>query len=309
VCSEKINAARQAELETGISNWLDAGHAVVFGTLTMRHHKGQRLADLWDAVSPAWNRTTSGAGVAWNGSKRRGGDIGDKARFGIREYLRVVEVKLGDNGWHPHIHFLLFLESELSGAELRDLESRMFARWEAALARKGYSVVREVGIDLRPVAAGERNGISDYLTKNTYASTPGAAAYEVTGSQSKRQGKGGVTPFQLLERLVALGDADDLDAWHEWEVASAGRRQMTWSRGARQLLGLDQELSDEELAEAEFDGEPVLTFTAQDWYDGGWCQVRAELLEHAELGTIAAYVSRRWSAAQGPPDGPSADPG
>lgn len=293
VCSEKINAHRQQELDEGICRWLAGGGAVLFGTLTLRHNRGHRLAELWDAIGPAWNRTTSGAGVAWNGGRS---ELGDRSRFGIRGYVRVVEVKHGENGWHPHVHFLLFLDRELPEKSVRDLEGRMFGRWETALAKRGLSVIQSVGIDLRPVVAGD--GLADYFTKATY-STPGAAAYEVTGSHSKQRGKGGRTPFQILADVVAIGDADDLDLWHEWEQASKRRRQLTWSRGLRALLALDQELTDEEVAEQELDGDVVWTFTPEEWKAGHWPLLRVELLEAAEAGFLAAYIAdavkhRRW---------------
>lgn len=254
VCSEKVNAGRQSELTAGIAGWLKNGGAVLFGTLTLRHNRSHRLADLWDAIGPAWNRTTSGSS-AWAGTKpKKDGtrsDIGDKRRFGIAGYVRVVETKHGAHGWHPHVHFLLFLEAELSESARADLEARMFGRWESALADHGLTVLQSVGIDLRPVHAGQALG--EYFTKGTYT-TGTAAAYEVTGSHSKQAGKGGRSPFDLLRDVVQLGDADSLDLWHEWERASKGRRQLTWSRGLRALLALGVELTDEELAEAAADG-------------------------------------------------------
>lgn len=297
VCSERVNAERQAELELGIRNWLGAGHAVAFGTFTLQHHKGQRLADLWDAIGPAWNRATSGAGVAWNGGKR---ELGDRARFGIAGQVRVVEVKHGKAGWHPHVHFLLFLESELSAQELDDLRSRMFGRWETALAKCELRAVEKVwnedrgewdhvGLDLRPVVDGER--MADYFQKNTYGVTsPGAAAYEVTGSATKRAGKGGRTPFQLLEDLVRDGVEDDLALWMEWEKASLGRRQLTWSRGLRARLALLDERTDEEIAGDELGGEVVVEVTREQW-KGGLASMQAELLAAAEAGTLAEFLA------------------
>jgi hypothetical protein len=45
-------------------------------------------------------------------------------------------------------------------------------------------------------------------------------------------------------------DPDDSTLWQEWEQASEGRRQLTWSEGIRALAGLaEQERSDEDIAE------------------------------------------------------------
>lgn len=267
VCSEKVNAGRQAELSQGMRAWHAKGGAVLFGTLTLRHNKGDRLKDLLAAVSPAWNRTTSGAGAQWNGSKpKKDGtrsEIGDKRRFGIAGYVRLEETKHGDNGWHPHLHFLLFLDAALSSDQVADLQGRMFGRWETALADQGYSVLESVGIDLRPVMPGDQ--LADYFAKGTYT-TASAAAYEVTGSHSKKAGKGGRTPFELLGAVVEQGDADALDLWHEWERASKGRRQLTWSRGLRALLALEVEKTDQQLVDdADLTGTEEASIGKRGW--------------------------------------------
>jgi hypothetical protein len=294
VCSEKIQAVRQREVAEAIRAWQASGGAVLFGTLTMRHNSGHRLSALWDAISPAWNRTTSGAGASWSGGKRT---RGDKDRFGIAGMIRLVEVKHGDNGWHPHIHFLMFVRSELTSSDLADLSGRLFSRWETALARRGFSVVLEHGIDLRPVTNGD-TALGDYFAKSTYrATTAGAAAYEVTASQSKRAGKGGRSPFDLLADLVRDGDERDLNLWHEWEESSAGRRQLTWSHGFRALLvelGADfdaVEQTDEVVAEeADLDGDVLFVFTAEEWKVGRWAWRRCELLDAAEDGSLYSLL-------------------
>lgn len=136
--------------------------------------------------------------------------------------------------------------------------------------------------------------------KNTYGisnekTSPSAAAYEVTGSHSKRAGKGGRTPFQILEDVVTVGLEDDLALWYEWEHESQGRRQLTWARGTRTLLGLDVERTDEELAEDDaLDGEPVFTFTRDEWC-AGWASRQDEVLELVEAGTWEAVFSRWWT--------------
>lgn len=288
VCSEKINAGRQAELTAGCSAWLDQGHGIIFGTVTLSHHKGQALAELWDAITPAFNRMTSGAGVAWNGGKN---ELGDKARFGIRGVVRVVEVTHGVNGWHPHVHFLLFTDEPLELAQVDELQRRMFGRWAGALGKAGLRATFEHGIDLRRVGKEDGSGLADYFTKGTY-SAPAAAAYEVTGSHSKKQSKGGRSPFKILADLVQHGDADDLDLWHEWEAASKGRRQLNWSRGLRAMLALAVEQTDQELAEADdLDGDALWTFTSEEWVRGRWAMRRVELLEHAEAGTLPRFIS------------------
>lgn len=333
VCSEKIQAERQHEVAFAMAAWMrvrdtDGGvrgsdRSVLFLTLTMRHRRcgcsgwlstlderpegifhrdgcGSSLAALWADVAVAWNRTTSGAGVAWNGSgaKVKKRTIGDRERFGIGGYVRVVEVKHGKNGWHVHVHCLLFMRRTLSACERADLRGRLFGRWEAALGKLGRSVIEEYGIDLRPVSAGD--GLADYFAKTVYqGTTAAAAAYEVTGSQSKRRGKGGRAPFDILRDIVANGDADDLDLWHEWETASKGRRQLVWSRGLRDEVGLNDEKTDEEIA-AEDAGGDVLEWLHDDWRGSQLAWHKADLLAAAEADdtgeTLCALLNRLHAA-------------
>jgi len=285
VCSEKVNTARQAELVTAMEKWTANGHALAFLTLTVRHNKRQSLARLWEAISPAWNRVAAGA--SWSGNKKT---LGDKARFGIHGFVRLVEVTHGDeNGWHPHLHVLLFLKEELTDQQMEDLRARLYRRWELALASEGLSAVewhtdpetgvtKAVGVDLRRVEDG-LSTLAEYFTKMGYRAKNapvkriGGAAYEVTGSHSKRAAPGSRSPFQILADLVAVrretvgfvdestGEvlesassskvAADLRLWHEWETTSLGKRQLTWSRGLRDELGLGKEDSDEDIVEAD----------------------------------------------------------
>lgn len=312
VCSEKINAKRQAELEAALTNWTRAGNTVLFGTFTLRHHGGQRLTDLWAAISPAWGKVVGSS--AYTGSKK---ELGDRERFGVAGWARLVEVKHGRHGWHPHIHALFFVRGQLDEDQVEDMRGRFFARWETALAKRGLSAVefdenprsptygQAIGVDLRRVADAEY--VADYFAKNGYRpkniSSTTAAAYEVTGSQSKQAGKGGRTPFQILADLVATEDElvdhttgellDGFDQrradealWWEWEEASRGKLQLTWSRGLRDLVALTEpELSDQEAAEADdLNGEDVYLIGATDWVEASCAMARDEILRMAESG-------------------------
>jgi len=302
VCSEKVNASRRNDIQAGIESWIAAGNTVVFGTFTMKHkrctkacraaNKGEcehSLKAMWNAISPSWNKVTGGP--QWSGAKPRrpGADrtIGDRERFDVAGYLRIVEVKYGwSHGWHPHIHALFFLRGQVTDERLEEMRSRFFGRWSAALAKHGYTALefdrdpksptfgQPVGVDLRRVK--DAGYMAEYFAKHGYlpkqTTSAGGAAYEVTGSHTKRAGKGGRSPFEILAGLVlrdreklvdgmmidtstgeVISDSRDQDLaiWLEWEQASKGRLQMTWSRGLRDLLGLDRELTDEEIVELE----------------------------------------------------------
>ena len=53
--------------------------------------------------------------------------------------------------------------------------------------------------------------------------------------------------------------------WHEYEKGSKGKRQATWSRGLRDLLGVGQEHTDEEIAAEELGSDDLILLDAEGW--------------------------------------------
>jgi hypothetical protein len=241
VCAEKVLAGRQDDLSTALRTWSDRGGSVAFVTLTMRHRQGQSLRQLWDALAKAWNTATKGR--PW---------LAAKERYGIAGFVRVVETTHGANGWHVHVHVAFFLDGPTTAADVDALGCELFQPWRAALVRAGLDapLARSGGLDAK-LWDGRSDVMADYFTKNNYSSDETRAALELARGDIKQARSGNRTPFRILSDVAAFGLADDVDLWHEWERASKGRRQMTWSRGLRALLALGAEATDEELAEEE----------------------------------------------------------
>lgn len=279
VCAEKILAGRQDEVRRALSVWTGLGGRVAFVTLTMRHRQGQALGDLWDSLSYAWGAVTSG---------RRWKDL--VGRYGVDGWLRVVEVTHGRHGWHVHIHAALFLPSSATVDQVDDLGGSMFATWAAALKRRGLSASREHGVDAVLWDAADLSDggrLADYFTKQDYVDQvdAGKAALELTRADLKRGRGGNRSPFQILGDLVELGDADDLDRWEEWEKASKGRRQLTWSRGLRSRLLSDDERTDDELAAEELGSadDDLVEIPADGWRLVTTLGVESFILDAAEV--------------------------
>jgi hypothetical protein len=257
VCNAKIMARRALEVGAAVAAWQAQGGSVAFATFTMRHRKGQGLPTLWDALSYAWGATTSG--MPWHKLK---------AQYGVAGWLRVVEVTWGRNGWHVHIHALLFLDAKATDHTVELLHGRMFTRWSAALERKGLATPLAIAQDARLIAGPADKALAEYFTK---ATDPGhAIGLELTQSQTKstRQSLSTRPQWSILDEVLS-GDADSLDRWHEWEKGSKGRRQMTWAQGSREMLGLRGEKSDEEVAEEEVGtADDALVWITADGWDG-----------------------------------------
>ena len=235
VCNAKIMARRALEIGAAVALWQAQGGSVVLLTLTERHRLGEPLGALWDDVAYAWSSVTRGR--PWDS---------DRSAYGVAGFLRLAEVTIGRNGWHPHLHALLFIEPTAEVVDVARLHARVFERWSRALNRRGRLAVMAAS-DAHLVTGPADETLSAYLTKSVDRAK--SIGVEVTWSQSKstRTDLSTETPWVLLDRIQE-GDADALDLWHEWERASRGRRAHTWSQGIRDRLTLAAEKSDEELS-------------------------------------------------------------
>lgn len=305
VCAAKILAGRQEELEQALVEWTKRGGKVAMLTLTLRHHEHQSLETLWSAVTKCWAAVTSGR--AWETAQARYGAPTERvvtrgARKGqtVTEnrigWVRAVEATHGENGWHPHVHVALLLPAGATAKDLDELGCELFQRWRDAAVKAGLGAPRARHGGLHVKLWDGRTGVlSEYFTKNEYSADAGKLANEVTRGGKDARG-GNRTPFQILRDVVQLGTADDLDLWHEWESASKGRRQLTWSVGLRDLLLTEPELTDEELAEQEAGGVTELVVPTASWIVLVNTRTTVDLLEIAETGPGAA---QEWLTARG----------
>ena len=266
VCAAKIAGERQDEIASAVREWQARGHTVAMVTLTNRHRRGQSLRSLWDGNTKAWHAVTSG------GSWRR-----EQGRYDVQGWCRVVEVTVGANGWHVHVHALLFLRGDCR-VDPRGLGAQMFGRWADALDKAGLAapLMHLGGLDVR-VLGGDVSVLGAYFAKAVYrgSADDGEAArlaMEIARGDLKDARLGNRTPFRVLRDIELHGDADDLATWHEWERTSKGRRQLTWSKGLRaDLLAGVVERTDEEVADADdVRGEPVLYVKANAWRWAAW---------------------------------------
>jgi len=242
---------------------------------------GQR--GCWDAVSYGWSRATSG-GTWVKDQDRHGGLLG---------WAKVVEVTHGANGWHVHVHALLCFAEDASVEEVRAIVARMFGRWRKALEQHGFDASGDMGADGRIPGwdvrkAQLQNGdLADYFTK---------LAHEVTGSHRKEGRRpGGRTPMMLLVEAVESYRVEDVARWWEWEAASDGRKQLTWSGSShdlRALAALGPEQTDEEIAAEELPADERLGLSAECW---GWVRSTdrvCTVLDVAEIEGMSGLV--RW---------------
>lgn len=281
VCSYKICAVRQAELAEGMKNWIAQGGYVFLMTLTFPHEIAQRLAELL----PAFTR----AKAFFKNSKTYKRILAKGVRKGS---VSSLEVTLGENGWHPHQHDLVFAVPEafgkttelergkLAGALIDELKNA----WYMALRKSGLceqdqlSDVLMHGLDVR---GGQY--AAEYIAKFGRDQKWGMSR-EVTMHAAKQGSDNkGAHPFQLLS-WAEQGDGLAIDQFREYSEAFEGKRMLSWSRGLKkELTGLD-EVTDDEAADSNMaEEENIGRINSEDL---------AVLQSRNLLGEFLSYVAQ-----------------
>jgi len=278
VCSAKIRNHRGDEIARGAARWIEElGNSAYMVTFTVPHDLVDALVPLFDTVANGFRAVISGR--AW---------LGEKKRVGIAGTIRSMEVTHGDNGWHPHLHVLVFFDGELTAEDFAWLRLRWYERWSRFITRAGYRAPSfEHGLDMRPVITAEEAG--KYIAK---VQDGGHLGNELTRADLKEGRNGSRTPMEVLDDFRWTGDLDDLDVWQEYERATKGRQCITWSKGLRAVLlpdEEDQEMTDDEIATEEVGGDTVAVFDAETW-DGirKIPGLSAAVLDAAESGGLSA---------------------
>lgn len=286
VCAPVIGERRAKEIDLCVADWMGKGGTVWFVTATLRHQLGDDLAALLEVVQRAWSST-------WRWKKAR------PAWYGAQ--IRTVEITHGGNGWHPHVHSLIFVPP---GSDASGFLDSMRYDWERSVNRQGGTTdVRSKsspGWDVRPVHRNgnvDKSALGSYLTK---VEGGWGAGLELARLDLKRQS---VTPFALLA-LAAKGDKRAAFLWAEYEHATLGRRRIVASPG---LLAM---VDDTEAAEEQVSGEIAVEVELHPkaWKDlcrsGAACYLRDDL-ERLASGELDRSGWRwppgwlRWLAAAG----------
>ncbi len=233
-CGPKLAAERAADIALALSEHYSRGGRVALLTLTLRHSRAQRLSDLLDGLGHAWSA------IRANKTPRR------LLTAHVDGWIKRLEVTTGPNGWHPHLHVLVFLHAGTTDADVDELAAAMFGAWSGRLVREGLGEpTQEQGIDCKVLdlsAAHEK--LAEYVAKS--AALELASAGTKIGRRAQNR-----TPMQLLHDVVTVGLAEDLARWHEYEQAMKGRPHVLWSNGLRaRLLPGIVELTDEQAAES-----------------------------------------------------------
>lgn len=270
LCAAKISERRRVELDAGHTKAItEMGWRSHLVTLTIPHGIGDDLTQLLKLTSKALGRMSGGKNNLH--AKLEKAFPGEK----IHGFVRSLEVTHRVHGWHPHFHLIVFTSQ---GVTPEDLLSVYRPAWQKACVSVGLGRPSdEHGIDVK-----------DGTYAASYASKWGIED-EMTKSHAKQGRLGSITPWGLLRAVL---DEDNPD--YPPERASAlfkvyakafhHRKQLRWSPGLRELLELEQEVSDDVIAEAPDEEQASLyaKITVSQWRSIRRRQMQPHMLTSCE---------------------------
>jgi hypothetical protein len=248
VCAAKIRNHRADEVARGLAKHIGDGGGALLVTLTLPHAAGDKLQKTITLVSDGFRAVNAG---------RAYGE--DRGAFGILGHIRAFEVTHGDNGWHPHLHVVVALDRPATRNVADAIQARWQARWDRWLLRQGWrATVAGIGVRVDRVRR-DASAVGAYLAKLQEGDKlDRSVGNEIARADLKSGRQGGRVPFEILADFGSDGLDDDLQLWHEYQLATKGRSAIRWSKGLRAALLADEdELSDEEIAAAEVGGVEV----------------------------------------------------
>lgn len=238
VCAPVIAGKRADELRTAIYRHKKSDGDILHLVLTFRHSRKKSLEEYLKLF-----------GLAREAFWRRG----DVRRFldSIGYIGRVSSVEITwsyNNGWHPHMHILLFVKRDI---DMSGAEAFFSAAWCSSLSKAGLSGLRDVACKLQ-----DGKNTADYLTK---------MSLEMTMANVKQgRSEGSYSPFQLLSESKENKSAALL--WKEFYNSTRGKKPLSWSRKLKEHFCIAEKSDDEIAAEIpETETRLLLSVLTSTW--------------------------------------------
>lgn len=263
-CAAKISERRRCELKKAVDLHKESGGGVVMMTLTFSHHRNDKLIGILDDFLKSIRKFRSG-----------------RPYTKIMEQLEVVgtirtfEITWGRNGWHPHVHILVFYRNSVV---FPMLEFQLFILWQRACSANGLLTKERYGLTIQ-----DGGQADDYITK-------WGVDQEMTKSHIKKGRDDSLTPFDFLRKYIETEDKKFLNLFSEYAAALKGKSQLFWSRGLKAKFGIDEK-SDEQLAEEKTEMADLLGILRYyEWQRVMYSENRVRFLELCEQSSFEEAV-------------------
>jgi len=283
VCNPRIAKQRQQEILHAMRINRQRGGVTLMLTITFSHSRNDVLAELLKKFTKSLSKMK---GCRRYKNIRRG--------IGYLGSIRALEFTHSDrNGWHPHVHEILFLKQTDKDEWIGNFEGKLQDRWLAALQAVGGSGIKDIALKLSK----SDQYIAEYIAKFGRSPKDNGnwdMTKEVAKSVAKKSNDSNhATPTELL---IAYGNKSGLAAtlWVEYVTAFHGKQQMVWSRGLKAYFAIE-ELSEDEITRDDKEPYDVLAvITPEIWrfllkedHNG---MVRAEILTIAKNDGLEALL-------------------
>lgn len=277
LCAAKISERRRIELREALKVAKAKNYGIHFVTLTFPHGVSDDLNEILPKMTKAYGKLANGKYSVKSQLK----SLDDKAE--IYGFIRAVEVTHGKNGFHPHVHMIVFTNSSTSSGLLEYVYRKA---WQRACRLS----------DL-PVPSDQHGcSVQDGSFADEYASKWGIEDEMTKANQKKAKNKG-MTPWGFLRCVI---DDDNPDypperaerLFRVYAKAFKGKRQLYWSNGLRALLSMSKEVADEELAQKPDDERAYLLakITVEQWKAIRRSKQEANLISVAESNPSAVSL-------------------
>ena len=258
VCSGEITEVRKIELKQGIDNWRSQGGWVYLVTLTNRHHMGDNLGDLLSGQRKALVKLWGQRAV-----KEMLKALGYVGRITATEVTWSF-----DNGWHPHFHLLVFFDHQIN---IQGLQTFLASEWINACRKAGLKLPSmDIGVDVRDGSYADK-----YVAK-------WGLEHELTKGHVKKGRGDSLTPFDMLRQYPENPELFG-DLFREFADVFKGKRQLVWTDGLKELLGIDEKSDEEIIFEPEKESILIHELAVEVWDLLVRYSQRAEYLEAIEL--------------------------
>ena len=281
LCNAKISAYRATEIRAVIEKAIELGYQVALNTFTVPNGFDDNLNELLDKMAKAFNRTWQSKSI-----KRLKKDID------MLGYVRALETTFGNvNGFHPHFHQLIIYKSDLDTPDVLfgQIKRSLYPIWKNRCEKLGLGTPSySHGLDVR-----DGQAAAEYLV-NFGKEQKWGLDKELTKGNSKRSSDPEkFTPFDLARAYNETGKKYYADKFIEYSDAFYGRKFVTWSRGLKDMFGLNDEKTDEDVAES-IDETLILSgkISIPDWKKVLYHRKRHDikLLGVKEFSVVQAYI-------------------
>lgn len=237
VCNSRVMNQHKHELDLAVR---DSDYHTVLMTFTLAHSVNDRLKDLEDLLKSSLNSTFSGRWYE---------DFQEKYHM-VARATTTEHTRSDVNGWHPHIHILAFCKENPNASMMQSELNERFTRF--VMKKGGYASIYHA-VDVRNT----KRDVSGYLSKWNIPT-------EMTRLQAK-SAKGVSLTIWEIAQLAGNGNEKYIRLWNEYVAATYRKKLFTWSRGAKELLGLDdvEKKLEEKLANEE--KALIVSLTVSEW--------------------------------------------